>query len=145
MAGSQEEDPVTLATLAEIQGTGALELRSVSGRDLHTESASEGATDVTDVGGGVYGARVVEKFWASGPGEDGLPKSDLDVGELSGSDDLLAADGRGLGGLEGERSKIYAHPEIEGSGFFSFLGETDRIDGRPLDLKGIEELVHLFT
>jgi hypothetical protein len=28
MAGSQEEDPVVLAALAEVQGTGALKVRS---------------------------------------------------------------------------------------------------------------------
>jgi hypothetical protein len=99
VAGSQEEDSVALAALAEVQGTGALEVRSVSGSDLNTESASEGATDA---GGGVCGANVVEKLWASGPGEDGLPESDFDVGELSGGKDLLAADSRSLGDLQGE-------------------------------------------
>jgi hypothetical protein len=130
------------AALAEVQGTGALEVRRVSGSDLNTESASEGATDV---GGGIYGEDVVEKPWASGPGKDGLPESDLDVGELSGGEDLLAADGHGLGVLEGERPRIDARPEIEGTGFPFFLGKADRIDGRPQDSKGIEELVHLFT
>lgn len=142
VAGGQEEDPVAFAALAEVQGTGALEVRSVSGSDLNTKSASEGATDVS---GGVYGEDVVEKPWANGLGEDGLPESDLDVGELSSGEDLLAADGGGLGGLEGERPRIDAHPEIEGTGFPFFLGEADRIDGRPQDFKGIEELVHLFT
>jgi hypothetical protein len=142
VAGGQEEDPVAMVALAEVQGTGALNMRSVSGSDLYTESASEGATDV---GGGVYGEDVAEKLWASGPGEDGLPESDLDVGELSASEDLLAADSCGLGDLEGERPRIDAHPEIEGTGFPSFLGEADRIDSRPQDFKGIKELVHLFT
>ena len=90
---------------------------------------------------------MVEKLWASGPGEDRLPESDLDVGELSGGEDLLAADGRDLGVLEGERPRMNAHPEIEGAGFFFTLSnsEADRIDGRPQDSKGIEELVDLFT
>ena len=87
---------------------------------------------------------MVEKLYASEPGEDGLPESDFDVRELSGGEDLLAA-GRGLGDLEGERPRIDAHPEVEGTGILFFLGEADRIDGRPQDLKGIEELIHLFT
>jgi hypothetical protein len=37
------------------------------------------------------------------------------------------------------------HPEIEWTGFPSCLGEVDRVDGRPLDFKGIKELVDLFT
>jgi hypothetical protein len=100
VAGGQEEDPIALATLAEVQGTSALEVRSFSRSTLNTESASEGAPDV---GGGVYGEDVVEKPWASGPGDDGLPESDLDVGELSGGENLFATDGRGLGDFEGER------------------------------------------
>jgi hypothetical protein len=75
---------------------------------------------------------VVEKLYAGGPGEDGHPESDFDVGELSGGEDLLAADGRGLGDLKGERPRVDAHPEIEGTGVSSFLGEADGIDGRPL-------------
>lgn len=59
MASGQEEDPVALVALAEVRGTGDLEVRSVSGSDLNTENAREGATDV---GGGVYGEGVVEKL-----------------------------------------------------------------------------------
>jgi hypothetical protein len=55
------------------------------------------------------------------PGEDGLPKGNLDVGELSVGEDPLAADSRGLGTLEGERPRCDAHPEIERTGFPSFL------------------------
>ena len=46
---------------------------------------------------------VFEKLWPSGPGEDGLPESDVE--ELSSREDLLAADGRGLSGPKGERPK----------------------------------------
>ena len=35
-------------------------------------------------------------WWTSGPSEDGLPGSNLDVGELSGDEDLLAAISRGI-------------------------------------------------
>jgi len=99
-----------LAALAEVQGTSAFEVRSVLGSDLNTESASEGTTDI---GGGVYGEDEIEKPWANGPGEDRLPEGDLDIRELSGGEDPLAADGRSLGNLEGERPRIDAHPEIE--------------------------------
>jgi hypothetical protein len=51
-------------------------------------------------------ADVVEKPWASGPGEDGLPEGDLDVGELSSGENLLAADSRDLGGFKRERHRI---------------------------------------
>jgi hypothetical protein len=47
--------------------------------------------------------------------------------------------------LATSRTGIDTHPEIEGTGFPFFLGEADRIDGGPQDLKGIEELVHPFT
>ena len=67
MAGGQEEDPIALVALAEVRGTGDLGVRNISGRDLNTESASEGATDV---GVGVYGEGVVEKLYTSGPGEE---------------------------------------------------------------------------
>ena len=50
VAGGREEDPVALAALAEVQDTGALEVRSVSGSDLDAESTGEGAADV---GGGI--------------------------------------------------------------------------------------------
>ena len=88
---------------------------------------------------------MVEKFWASGPGEDRLPESDLDVGELGGGEDLLAAYGRDLGTLKRERPRMNAHPEIEGAGFFFSLSKADRVDGRPQNSKGIKELVDLFT
>jgi hypothetical protein len=91
-------------------------------------------------------AGSTERTWLrSCTSEDGLPESNSDVRELSGGEDILTADGRGLGNLEGERPRIDAHPEVEGTSFPFFLGEADRIDGRPQDLKGIEELVHLFT
>ncbi len=37
VGGSQEEYPVAWATLAEVQGTGALKVRSVLGSDEHQE------------------------------------------------------------------------------------------------------------
>ena len=44
-----------------------------------------------------------------------------------------------------ERLRFYANPEIERTYFPSYLGEADRINGRPLDSKGIKELIYLFT
>ena len=94
MAGRQEEDSVALATLAEVQGTSALKVRGTSRGNRNTESASEGASDVSN---GVYKGDAVEKLWASGPGEGRLPERNSDIGEPS--KDHLAADSRLFGGL----------------------------------------------
>ena len=99
MAGSQEENPFVLTALAEVQSTGTLEVRSGSESDLKTESGSERATYV---GGGINGE---EKPRADRPGEDGLPRGDLDIGELSFGEDLLAAGSRDLGVRERERER----------------------------------------
>jgi hypothetical protein len=147
VARSQEEDAVALAALTKVQSTGSLKVRSVLRSNLNTEGTSEGATNVSSGVFFSYVGDMSKKLWASGPGEDRLPESNLDVGELSGGEDLLAADGRGLGGLEREGPRMNPDPEIEGAGFFCTLSnsEADRINGRPQDSKGIEELVDLFT
>jgi hypothetical protein len=100
VACSQEEDMVAYAALAEVQGTGAFQVRYGSGSNLNTEIGSQWATYV---GNGVEGGDMVEKPRASGPGVDGLPEGDLDVGELCVSEDPLAADGCDLGVFEGQR------------------------------------------
>lgn len=64
-------------------GVGALVTRGVPGSDLNTERVSEGAKYV---GGGVHEGDVVENSRVGG-----LPEGDLDVGELSVDEELLAA------------------------------------------------------
>ena len=88
---------------------------------------------------------MIEKLWARRADGNRLPESDLNVGELSGSEDVLTADSRGLGDFKGERPRDDAHPEIEGTGFPFYLSEADRIDGQPQYLEGIKKLVHLFA
>lgn len=131
VAGGQNEDSVSLATLTEIQGTGTLKVRSVSRSDLDTKSRSEGVTD----GSVVIEGDVTEKPWTSRLGEDGLPEGDLSVGEMSVRKDFLAAIGSGPGMFEGQGSRRDTHPEVERTCFLSFLSEANGIDGRPLDPK----------
>jgi len=138
MASSDNDDPLAIATLVEVQGSGALVIRCLQGSNLQAKSGSEGTAYV---GGGKVGGDVIEQLWASGLGVDSLPEGDLDIGNVSVAENVLAAVGRCLGILVGQSPRKDANPEMERTGFPSLLGESDRVDGSPLHGTGIEVLI----
>lgn len=84
----------------------------------------------------------LRSWWVSGSGEDGFPVSDLNIRELSGGEDLLAAGGRGLSDLEGEKPRIGAHSELEVTGFPFFLAKRT---GSMVGHKTSKESRNLYT
>ena len=138
VAGRKEENPIAFAAFAEVETTGAFEVRIGLGCDWKTERGSEWATYV---GGCVGAAAVVEELQTSGPGEDGLAECNLDAGDLRLREDILAAIGHFLSLPAGECPGHYAHPKGQWTGFISDLGKADRVNAGLPEVNGVKVFI----
>ena len=142
MAGRKDEDPVAFAAFANIEASGAFEVRCIFCSNLQTECRSK---SVAYVGSWVHTGDVVEELRTGRPDDDRLSECDLDVSNLKLCKNPLAADGRDPGIITGESPGHHAHPKEKGTGFLSDLGEADRVNARPLYGNRIKVLVDLAT
>jgi len=146
MASRKDEDSVALTTFADVEASGAFDVRGGFGSDLQTECRSKWSAYICVW---VNAGDVAKELRTGGPGEDQLPECNLDsdVGDLRLRKNVLAADGCDLGVVAGECPGHHAHPEEKGTSLSipSDLGKADRVDARPLDSKGIKVLVDQST
>lgn len=97
MTVRKKEDVVAFASFANVEASGAFEIRCGFGSNLQAKCRSEWAAYIDSwVFLGVTRREVVHELRTGEPREDRLPERDLDVGDVRSREDILAGDGRDL-------------------------------------------------